>query len=60
MLVEEDSDWFQGFFTFLYGLINPFEPFEDEDGAAEKESAGTSQTDGVQGKSCVILGLHNQ
>uniref|UniRef100_A0AAZ3R9W5 Aspartyl beta-hydroxylase/Triadin domain-containing protein n=1 Tax=Oncorhynchus tshawytscha TaxID=74940 RepID=A0AAZ3R9W5_ONCTS len=57
MLVEEGSDWFQGFFTFLYGLIHPF---EDEEGAAEEESAGTSQTDWVQGKSCVILGLHNQ
>uniref|UniRef100_A0AAY5KRD9 Aspartyl beta-hydroxylase/Triadin domain-containing protein n=1 Tax=Esox lucius TaxID=8010 RepID=A0AAY5KRD9_ESOLU len=64
VLAEEGSDWFQGFFTFLYGLINPFEPFEDEEGAAaeeeEEESAGTSQTEGVQGKSCVILGLHNQ
>ncbi|XP_052319521.1 aspartyl/asparaginyl beta-hydroxylase-like isoform X4 [Oncorhynchus keta] len=62
MLAEEGSDWFQGFFTFLYGLINPFEPFEDEEGTAEEEeeSAGTSQTDEVLRKGCVILGLHNQ
>uniref|UniRef100_A0A3P9APN6 Aspartyl beta-hydroxylase/Triadin domain-containing protein n=1 Tax=Esox lucius TaxID=8010 RepID=A0A3P9APN6_ESOLU len=58
VLAEEGSDWFQGFFTFLYGLINPFEPFEDEEGAAaeeeEEESAGTSQTEGVQGKNNLV------
>lgn len=28
---EGDSDWLNTFFTFLYGLINPLDPLEDED-----------------------------
>uniref|UniRef100_A0A3P9BZL2 Aspartyl beta-hydroxylase/Triadin domain-containing protein n=1 Tax=Maylandia zebra TaxID=106582 RepID=A0A3P9BZL2_9CICH len=29
---EGGSDWLNGFFTFLYGLINPLEPLEEEEG----------------------------
>uniref|UniRef100_A0A3B4DRB5 Aspartyl beta-hydroxylase/Triadin domain-containing protein n=1 Tax=Pygocentrus nattereri TaxID=42514 RepID=A0A3B4DRB5_PYGNA len=62
ILAEEGSDWFQGFFTFLYDVMSPFETLEDEESeAAAEDVAGTSQTDGVQGqKTCVILGLQNQ
>uniref|UniRef100_A0A3B1IZY1 Tocopherol (alpha) transfer protein n=1 Tax=Astyanax mexicanus TaxID=7994 RepID=A0A3B1IZY1_ASTMX len=62
ILAEESSDWFQGFFTFLYDVMSPFETVEDEESdAAAEDVAGTSQTDGVQGqKTCVILGLQNQ
>lgn len=28
---EAGSDWLNGFFTFLYGLINPLEPIEEEE-----------------------------
>lgn len=28
---EGGSDWLNGFFTFLYGLINPLEPLEEEE-----------------------------
>lgn len=28
---EAGSDWLNGFFTFLYGLINPLEPLEEEE-----------------------------
>lgn len=28
---EGGSDWFNGFVTFLYGLINPLEPVEEEE-----------------------------
>lgn len=28
---EAGSDWLNGFFTFLYGLINPLEPLDEED-----------------------------
>lgn len=62
MLAEEGTDWFQGFFTFLYDVMSPFETVEDEETEATAEDvAGTSQTEGVQGqKTCVILGLQNQ
>uniref|UniRef100_A0A3P8SKL2 Aspartyl beta-hydroxylase/Triadin domain-containing protein n=1 Tax=Amphiprion percula TaxID=161767 RepID=A0A3P8SKL2_AMPPE len=35
---EGGSDWLNGFFTFLYGLINPLEPLEKE----EEEERGSS------------------
>lgn len=35
---EGGSDWLNGFFTFLYGLINPLEPLEEE----EEEQHGAS------------------
>lgn len=35
---EGGSDWLNGFFTFLYGLINPLEPLEEEEG--EHTAAG--------------------
>ncbi|XP_076832030.1 aspartyl/asparaginyl beta-hydroxylase isoform X10 [Brachyhypopomus gauderio] len=62
ILAEEGSDWFQGFFTFLYDVMSPFETLEDEETeAAAEDVAGTSQSDGVHGqKTCVILGLQNQ
>lgn len=28
---EGGSDWLNGFFTFLYGLINPLESLEEEE-----------------------------
>lgn len=28
---ESGSDWLNGFFTFLYGLINPLESLEEEE-----------------------------
>lgn len=28
---EGGSDWLNSFFTFLYGLINPLEPLEEEE-----------------------------
>lgn len=36
---EGGSDWLSGFFTFLYGLINPLEPLEEDD----EEEHGTSR-----------------
>lgn len=60
--LEEASDWVQGFFTFLFGLVSPFDSLEDEEGgAAAEEEGGARETEGVQGqKTCVIVGLHNQ
>ncbi|XP_032761976.1 aspartyl/asparaginyl beta-hydroxylase isoform X2 [Rattus rattus] len=61
ILAEESSDWFYGFLSFLYDIMTPFEMLEEEE---EEETAdgvdGTSQKEGVQGKTCVILDLHNQ
>lgn len=34
------SDWFSGFFTFLYGLINPLESLEEDEEQAERRSSG--------------------
>ncbi|KAK1786264.1 hypothetical protein P4O66_017969 [Electrophorus voltai] len=51
ILAEEGSDWFQGFFTFLYDIMSPFETLEDEESeAAAEDVAGTSQTEGVHGQ----------
>lgn len=62
ILAEESSDWFYGFLSFLYDIMTPFEMLEEEE--EESEAAddvdGTSQNEGVQGKTCVILDLHNQ
>ncbi|TUP34205.1 Aspartyl/asparaginyl beta-hydroxylase [Bagarius yarrelli] len=62
ILAEEGSDWFQGFFTFLYEVISPFETLDDEETeAATDDASATSQTEGVQGQNTyVILGLQNQ
>lgn len=63
ILAEESSDWFYGFLSFLYDIMTPFEMLEEEE-EEEGETAdgvdGTSQNEGVQGKTCVILDLHNQ
>uniref|UniRef100_A0A8C7NBE9 Aspartate beta-hydroxylase n=1 Tax=Oncorhynchus kisutch TaxID=8019 RepID=A0A8C7NBE9_ONCKI len=61
ILAEEGSDWFHGFFTFLYDVISPpVEKVEDPESetAEEEGDAGTSQNGaGVQG---VILDLQDQ
>lgn len=61
ILAEEGSDWFHGFFTFLYDVITPpVEKVEDPESetAEEEGDAGTSQNGaGVQG---VILDLQDQ
>ncbi|OBS59059.1 hypothetical protein A6R68_09816, partial [Neotoma lepida] len=63
ILAEESSDWFYGFLSFLYDIMTPFEMLEEEEEEEESETAdgvdGTSQNEGVQGKTCVILDLHN-
>ncbi|ROL44643.1 Aspartyl/asparaginyl beta-hydroxylase [Anabarilius grahami] len=47
ILAEEGTDWFQGFFTFLYDVMSPFETLEDEETeAAAEDVAGASQTEG--------------
>lgn len=42
--------------------MTPFEMLEEEDEESETAEGvdGTSQSEGVQGKTCVILDLHNQ
>uniref|UniRef100_A0A3B4FCW7 Aspartyl beta-hydroxylase/Triadin domain-containing protein n=1 Tax=Pundamilia nyererei TaxID=303518 RepID=A0A3B4FCW7_9CICH len=59
---EGGSDWLNGFFTFLYGLINPLEPLEEEEGEHTEAVRGRRQAkdDGNQGQKIVIVGLHNQ
>ncbi|XP_037659521.1 aspartyl/asparaginyl beta-hydroxylase isoform X1 [Choloepus didactylus] len=62
ILAEESSDWFYGFLSFLYDIMTPFEMLEEEEEESEIADGvdGTSQNEGVQGKTCVILDLHNQ
>ncbi|CAO2581089.1 Aspartyl/asparaginyl beta-hydroxylase [Lemmus lemmus] len=64
ILAEESSDWFYGFLSFLYDVMTPFEMLDEEEEEEESKAAdgvdGTSQSEGVQGKTCVILDLHNQ
>ncbi|XP_057354022.1 aspartyl/asparaginyl beta-hydroxylase isoform X10 [Manis pentadactyla] len=62
ILAEESSDWFYGFLSFLYDIMTPFEMLEEEEEESETTDGvdGTSQNEGVQGKTCVILDLHNQ
>ncbi|KAG7220994.1 hypothetical protein INR49_001712 [Caranx melampygus] len=42
---EGGSDWFNGFVTFLYGLINPLEPVEEEDLSASGEVVEMQEDD---------------
>lgn len=37
------SDWFNGFFTFLYGLINPLESLEEDEEQEERRSLGVDE-----------------
>lgn len=37
------SDWFNGFFTFLYGLINPLESLEEDEEQEERRSSGLDE-----------------
>ncbi|KAM7075344.1 aspartyl/asparaginyl beta-hydroxylase isoform 13-T15 [Molossus nigricans] len=62
ILAEESSDWFYGFLSFLYDIMTPFEMLEEEEEESETTDGvdGTSQNEGVQGQTCVILDLHNQ
>ncbi|XP_040850968.1 aspartyl/asparaginyl beta-hydroxylase-like isoform X2 [Ochotona curzoniae] len=62
ILAEESSDWFYGFLSFLYDIMTPFEMLEEEEEESDIADGvdGTSQNEGVQGKTCVILDLHNQ
>uniref|UniRef100_A0A3B4XAQ6 Aspartyl beta-hydroxylase/Triadin domain-containing protein n=1 Tax=Seriola lalandi dorsalis TaxID=1841481 RepID=A0A3B4XAQ6_SERLL len=58
---EGGSDWFNSFVSFLYGLINPLEPVEDEELGISGEVVGVgAKDDGNQGQKIVIVGLHNQ
>lgn len=60
ILAEESSDWFYGFLSFLYDVMTPFEIIEEEENDAADDVDGTSQKEGVQGKTCVIVDLQNQ
>uniref|UniRef100_A0A3B4TGI0 Fibrous sheath CABYR-binding protein-like n=1 Tax=Seriola dumerili TaxID=41447 RepID=A0A3B4TGI0_SERDU len=42
---EGGSDWFNSFVTFLYGLINPLEPVEDEELGISGEVVGVHEED---------------
>lgn len=42
---EGGSDWLNGFFTFLYGLINPLEPLEEEEHGASGGAIGAQEED---------------
>ncbi|KAM6919154.1 aspartyl/asparaginyl beta-hydroxylase [Xenentodon cancila] len=72
---EGGSDWLNGFFTFLYGLINPLEPPEDgeesrgvvKDHEQEEDDEDEGEVrqrgakdDENRGQKIVIVGLHNQ
>lgn len=72
---EGGSDWLNGFFTFLYGLINPLEDGEergasgrvikmheeeDEEEDEDKTGGRGDKEGGSQGQKIVIVGLHNQ
>lgn len=72
---EVGSDWLNGFFTFLYGLINPLEDGdecgitggvmkaheeEDDDEVEDKIRQRGDKDDGSRGQKIVIVGLHNQ
>lgn len=73
---EAGSDWLNSFFTFLYGLINPLEPLEEEEHVSsghmdvqeedeeDEEEGGVrrrgAKEDGNKGQKIVIVGLHNQ
>uniref|UniRef100_A0A8C5GHB1 Aspartyl beta-hydroxylase/Triadin domain-containing protein n=1 Tax=Gouania willdenowi TaxID=441366 RepID=A0A8C5GHB1_GOUWI len=70
---EGGSDWLSGFFTFLYGLINPMESLEeDELGETDMQDEDEDdelpvhrerkeeEKDGNPGQKIIIVGLHNQ
>lgn len=72
---EGGSDWLNGFFTFLYGMINPLEEEEEhstsggvgeaqEEDEEDEDEGGVrrrgAKDDGNQGQKIVIVGLHNQ
>lgn len=42
---EGSSEWLNGFFTFLYGMINPMEPLEEEE---EEPRSAMGRIMGVQ------------
>uniref|UniRef100_A0A4W6G7Q8 Aspartyl beta-hydroxylase/Triadin domain-containing protein n=1 Tax=Lates calcarifer TaxID=8187 RepID=A0A4W6G7Q8_LATCA len=42
---EGGSDWLNSFFTFLYGLINPLEPMEEEELSASGEVVEAQEED---------------
>ena len=59
ILAEEGSDWFYGFFTFLFDVVtSPVEKGEEEEREEAAEVVGTSQDD--PGLTGVILDLQNQ
>lgn len=73
---EGSSEWLNGFFTFLYGMINPLEEEEEprgalggvmrvqEDDEEEEDEGGVNvkgtKDDATRGQKIVIVGLHNQ
>lgn len=73
---DGDSDWLNGFFTFLYGLINPLESLEEEEHStsgvveAQEEDEEDEDEESVRqrrmkddekrGQKIIIVGLHNQ
>lgn len=71
---EGSSDWSNGFFTFLYGLITPLDHPEEEHSSSggvvevleedEEEEDGGARRGikdyGKDGQKIVIVGLHNQ
>lgn len=73
---EGSSEWFNGFFTFLYGMINPLEEEEEprralgggtgaQEEDEEEEDEGGANVKGAKdhasrGQKIVIVGLHNQ
>lgn len=73
---EGGSEWLNGFFTVLYGMINPLEEEEEPrgaqggvTGAAEDEeedddeggaSMKAAKDEANRGQKIVIIGLHNQ
>lgn len=40
---EGGSDWLNGFFTFLYGMINPLESLEEEEEHSTSGGVGEAQ-----------------
>uniref|UniRef100_A0A3P8X385 Aspartyl beta-hydroxylase/Triadin domain-containing protein n=1 Tax=Cynoglossus semilaevis TaxID=244447 RepID=A0A3P8X385_CYNSE len=57
-LEEGGSDWFNGFFTFLYGLMNPLDATEEEE---ERSALGQrARMSGNRGQKVIIVGLQNQ
>uniref|UniRef100_H3CCI5 Aspartyl beta-hydroxylase/Triadin domain-containing protein n=1 Tax=Tetraodon nigroviridis TaxID=99883 RepID=H3CCI5_TETNG len=73
---EGSSEWVNGFFTFLYGMLAPLEEEEEprralggvvgalEDDEEEEDEGGPSgrgtKDEAARGQKIVIVGLHNQ